>query len=80
MSELTIKYFGVVAEVTDKAEEVISIHEEEISIGDLVKKCLNKYPGLDNVSFKVAHNQKISDSGMVRAADEIALLPPFSGG
>ncbi len=80
MSELKIKYFGVVAEITDKMEEDIPINREGISVQELLQTCLKKYPDLDGVSFKIALNQKITDSGVVRAADEIALLPPFSGG
>lgn len=79
MSKLTIKYFGVVAEITDRTEEQLNIHEE-LTIRDVLDKCLQKYPGLKDVSFKIAHNQKITESGAVSPMDEIALLPPFSGG
>lgn len=79
MSTLTIKYFGVVAEITERMEEKLEV-PNEISLAEFLDLCIGKYPGLKDVSFKVAHNQKIVDSGIIKPADEIALLPPFSGG
>ncbi len=79
MSKLTIKYFGVVAEITDKTEEELNF-VEGLSVDQLLEQCLQKYPGLKEVSFKIAQNQKITESGRINAMDEIAFLPPFSGG
>lgn len=79
MSTLTIKYFGVVAEVTDKLEEEVELNGID-SVQELLNRCLEKYPRLKTVSFKIAHNQKITESGALQPKDEIAFLPPFSGG
>ena len=79
MSTLTIKYFGAVAEVTDTLQEELDI-ADDMSVQSVIDACLQKYPRLQSMSFKVAHNQKITDSGTVAPRDEIAFLPPFSGG
>lgn len=79
MSACTVKYFGVVAELTDKSEEEVELKEKD-TIQEILTTCLEKYPKLKNISFKIAHNQKITDSGEVKSQDEIAFLPPFSGG
>tara|TARA_Y100001972_G_C7666983_1_gene337550 strand:- start:8323 stop:8562 length:240 start_codon:yes stop_codon:yes gene_type:complete len=79
MSTLTVKYFGAIAEVTDTLQEELDIMDD-MSVQSVVDACLQKYPRLQTMSFKVAHNQKITDSGETAPGDEIAFLPPFSGG
>ncbi len=79
MSTLTIKYFGAIAEITETMQEELDILDD-MSVQSVIDACLQKYPRLQTMSFKVAHNQKITDSGEVAPRDEIALLPPFSGG
>ena len=79
MNTLTIKYFGAIAEITHKMEEELDV-AEDMSVQTVVDTCLQKYPELNTLAFKVAHNQKITDSGSIEPRDEIALLPPFSGG
>ncbi len=79
MSTFTIKYFGVVAEVTEKDQEELDI-ADDMSVQAVIDACLQRYPRLQTTSFKVAHNQKITDSGSIEPNDELALLPPFSGG
>ncbi|XOV92794.1 MAG: MoaD/ThiS family protein [Bacteroidota bacterium] len=79
MSTFTIKYFGVVAEVTGRLQEETEL-KEITSVQDALNACLEKYPELKTVSFKIAHNQKITESGTIEPKDEIAFLPPFSGG
>ena len=79
MNTLTIKYFGAVAEVTDTLQEELDI-VDNMSVQSVIDACIQKYPRLQTMSFKVAHNQKITDAGAVAPRDEIAFLPPFSGG
>ena len=77
--QINIKYFGVVAEVTGKSEENFNLANAS-SISDVITQCKEKYPELENISFKVASNKKLMIDGPVHINDELALLPPFSGG
>ena len=76
--ELTIKYFGMLAEQTGKTEEQISF--EGGSLKELISQLKTKYPVLATLEFQVAVNQKIDAGDTLITNQEIALLPPFSGG
>jgi molybdopterin synthase sulfur carrier subunit len=77
--QLTIKYFGMLAEATTINEE--HLQTEVCSVSQLVKKLKNKYPKLGNTDFKVAIDQQLVDqSHIINSEVEVALLPPFAGG
>ncbi|WP_024768114.1 MoaD/ThiS family protein [Aquimarina macrocephali] len=77
--QLTIKYFGMLAEATTINEE--HLQTEVCSVSQLIKKLKNQYPKLDNADFKVAINQQLVDqSHIINSEVEVALLPPFAGG
>ena len=76
--KLKIKYFGVLAEVTNRDEEELEF--KKTSVDDLLEQLFEKYPGLNAKDFQIAQNNEIvARSGNV-IEGEIALLPPFSGG
>ncbi|NAS32064.1 MoaD/ThiS family protein [Flavobacteriaceae bacterium R38] len=76
---LTIKYFGMLAEVTKCNEELIEVNE--CTIKELTSKLLEYHPDLKSKNFKVAVNQSLVDEDiLITSKDEIALLPPFAGG
>ena len=76
--ELTVKYFGMLAEITGCHEEIITTNEGAIS--DFLEVLYNKYPPLRNKEFQVAQNNEITAKNSKISDTEIALLPPFSGG
>ena len=76
--DLTIKYFGMLAEVTQCDEEVLSFSENRIS--ELLKALCAKYPMLEEKDFQVAQNNTIVAKESTIEHSEIALLPPFAGG
>ncbi|MCK5401681.1 MAG: MoaD/ThiS family protein [Flavobacteriaceae bacterium] len=76
--QLTIKYFGLLAEVTQCNEEQIEF--SGILIDDLLETVYLKYPKLKGKDFQVAQNQVIITNEAEVSATEIALLPPFAGG
>jgi len=76
--KLNIKYFGLLAEVTQCTEEVIDF--SELSVSELLDVLFEKYPNLKDKDFQVAQNQKIVSKDTHISEHEIALLPPFSGG
>ena len=75
---INIKYFGQLAEVTQKEEECIEFSKHSVS--DLVESLFVKYPDLKNKDFKVAQNNELVSADAKITGAEIALLPPFAGG
>ena len=75
---LTIKYFGLLAEVTGRSEENITFSEE--SLDQLLDSLYFKYPELKSKDFQLAYNNEIVSKDTKLNDGEIALLPPFSGG
>ncbi len=77
--QLTIKYFGMLAEATSITEEQLQI--DNCSVSELVEKLIHQYPALDKKDFKVAVNQQlVNHNYIINNKAEIALLPPFAGG
>lgn len=78
---VTLKYFGLVAEVTNKSEEQLQLDQETISVIDLQSKLESRYEGLQNATYAVAVNQTICTTDVaIKNQDVIAFLPPFAGG
>jgi len=77
---LTIKYFGMMAEVARCDEERLALNETNFS--NLISVLHEKY-NIHNLPVQVAVNRKIrkqSENFRLKDNDEIAVLPPFSGG
>ncbi len=77
---VTIKYFGLLAELVGLDEEKHEIEDFGGNIQKLKKQFLAKYPSTRDISFQVALNQTLVQIGEVKDGDEIAFLPPFAGG
>jgi molybdopterin synthase sulfur carrier subunit len=78
--KITIKYFGLLTDITQKNEEVLQLEETHT-----LMKCLDilysNYNNLSEHTFKVAVNQQIIDSDTsIQNNDIVALMPPFAGG
>ncbi|MEZ4874177.1 MAG: MoaD/ThiS family protein [Flavobacteriaceae bacterium] len=76
--KLHIKYFGLLTEITHCEEETIVFTGKTIS--DLLEQLFEKYPSLQGKDFQVAQNNQVTPRGETVSSNEIALLPPFSGG
>lgn len=76
--KLNIKYFGLLAELTACSEEELDIAEGSVS--HLLLVLYEKYPDLRSKDFQVAQRQEIVSKDSPITGQEIALLPPFSGG
>lgn len=76
--QLTIKYFGLLVDVTGCSEEILDTSAENIN--QLLEELFAKYPELKEKDFQVAQNNTIVRETTVINQTEIALLPPFSGG
>jgi molybdopterin synthase sulfur carrier subunit len=75
---ITLKYFGLIVEVTGCSEEIITT--SATTIHQLLEDLFVKYPELQSKAFQVAQNKTIVDKNEPINHTEIALLPPFSGG
>ena len=75
---LKIKYFGLLAEITECSEETLAF--SKTSVSDLLEVLFEKYPDLKEKDFQVAQNLEIVSKEAILSNTEIALLPPFSGG
>lgn len=77
---IRINYFGTIAEAAQSDSETLDL--ESVSVEELVDLLDAKY-GVRRFQFQVAVNRKIipkKQSLKLTDLDEIALLPPFSGG
>ncbi|TXE14631.1 MoaD/ThiS family protein [Algoriphagus aquimarinus] len=77
---ITINYFGNIAEAAQSDSETLDL--KSMSLEDLLELLDSKY-GIKKFQFQVAVNRKIisTKQGLsLSDRDEIALLPPFSGG
>jgi len=74
---MTILYFGQIQSITSLAKEEINGASNLI---ELKNKLIEKYPKLANANFVFSVNQKILEEATLKENDEVALLPPFSGG
>ena len=75
---ITIKYFGLLAEVTGCSSEKINFSGTTIS--DLKEVLFQKHKVLKNKKFKVAQDNKLNTDKAKVTSSKIALLPPFAGG
>lgn len=78
MGPLTIKAFGVLAEKLPEAEFRFPYYKNT----DELRAALYKsYPYLESLDFTLAVNKQIvQENTLLKDEEEIALLPPFSGG
>ncbi|NQX84575.1 MAG: MoaD/ThiS family protein [Flavobacteriaceae bacterium] len=75
---LKVKYFGLIAEITNCSEETIPFSKH--TVAEFLDLIFSKYPALKNKDFKVAQNMQLVNIETKISSAEIALLPPFSGG
>ncbi|WP_159357419.1 MoaD/ThiS family protein [Candidatus Nitrosocosmicus sp. SS] len=79
--QIKMLYFAQVRDITQIPNEVLEIKQNS-STKDLLTLLYNKYPKLkDEKNLSISINCLISNSDIVlRNLDEVALLPPISGG
>jgi len=77
-----VLFFGRVKEIVGRAEEAADV-EEGADLGSLFHSYARRFPQLAAMerSTVLARNQKLADRSEVLAeGDEVAFLPPVSGG
>jgi len=79
--KITLKYFGIIAEIMDTEKETITIDSKSITIEDLKSILNKKNSSINEQEYKIAINHSIADHNItINNNDVISLLPPFSGG
>jgi len=69
--------FGKIAEILEQ----LPLHVEATTLDDLKLKLTDQFPALAVQKFSIAVNKKLIHENInLAAGDEVALLPPFSGG
>lgn len=78
---ITLKYFGLLVDITQKKEELFQLEEQKVSVSFLKSKMEAVYEELKNTNYTIAVNQAMSSLDYnVKDQDVIAFLPPFAGG
>lgn len=78
---ITLKYFGLLVDITQKKEEVFAMEEDKMSVSFLKSKMETAYEELKNTNYSIAVNQSMSSLDYnIKDQDVIAFLPPFAGG
>ena len=90
VTAIRIKLFASAKEIVGRGNSEITLEfreETKITFTVLRKRILQTYPKLAHIPFVFAINYKIADESTTNTAnttitssDEIALLPPISGG
>ncbi len=78
---IKVKVFASSRELLGKDEIRVSLANQN-TVGDLKKRILEMHPTLSKKpTFVVAVNHKVADdSTIINHLDEVAILPPVSGG
>jgi molybdopterin synthase sulfur carrier subunit len=78
---ITLKYFGLLVDITQKKEEIFAMEEDKMSVSFLKFKIETAYEELKNTNYSIAVNQSMSTLDYtIKDQDVIAFLPPFAGG
>lgn len=84
MGQLKVLFFGAARQAVNRAEATVPCEEGiRMDAGAVWEKLIHEYPPLEPLrsSTRMARNfEYLPDDGLVMAGDEIALIPPVSGG
>lgn len=80
MGKYVIKSFGITKDIVGARETVVDLEGD--TVGSLRKVLKNRYPALAEIrSLMIAvNNTYAEDHQSIGESDEIALIPPVSGG
>ena len=80
--KIDILLFGVVKEIAGDSKVNLEIVQPQISVSDLKAHLHKKWPETQKLkSLLIAINENYAqDSDFIKVGDEIAIIPPVSGG
>ena len=77
---ITVKLFASSREIIGKDKITLKLSEKMTAL-DLRRMILEQYPQIARIQFVIAINRKIADDATtLDQMDEVAILPPVSGG
>lgn len=76
--KIKLLFFGNISDITGTGE----MNYSDAADTDMLElDLINKFPQLKNFTYRIAVNKEIiSKNTILNDSDEIAFLPPFSGG
>lgn len=80
--KIQIKLFAAAREISDRGELELEV-SDGISVRDMKLKISAEHPGLNELILRSAvslNREFATDESLVHENDEIALIPPVSGG
>ena len=78
--KVKVKYFSILRELLKKEEEIIELSKKS-TIKDLLNILYINYPQLEEYYFLVSKNHQYTKKrSKIKDNDEVALIPPVSGG
>ena len=80
--DVVVKFFATYREITGLRQTTVEL-AKGATVRDLLARLLEAYPGLagERATMLLAVNQEFAEPGTpLKAQDEVALLPPLSGG
>jgi molybdopterin synthase catalytic subunit len=80
--QVQVLFFGTLADLAGRRSQTVELPERS-TLADLLNVCSGDFPELKNFSNSLAlsvNQEYASPSAMLRDNDEVALLPPVSGG
>mmetsp|Transcript_22670 Transcript_22670/g.62588 ORF Transcript_22670/g.62588 Transcript_22670/m.62588 type:complete len:86 (-) Transcript_22670:346-603(-) len=85
MPDIKVLFFAKAREVAGLSEEAVQLQEEAAHTEALVTQLVQRYPGLSSVlqTCVLAVNQEyvqLKDKVPLKRGDEVAIIPPLSGG
>ena len=80
-SSISVLLFGITRDLTGQSAVSVSLHKNA-SVADLLAQLHQQFPALMNIrSLLIAVNGEYAETDQVLSpTDEIALIPPVSGG
>lgn len=79
--EITLKYFGIIADITQKKEEVLLIDDKSNTLKKAQAILEIKYPKILVINYSISVNKKfLQNDILLKNNDIVAILPPFAGG
>ncbi|MDH4226218.1 MAG: MoaD/ThiS family protein [Deltaproteobacteria bacterium] len=77
---IKVLFFGILSSKTGVKETSIEARSG-MKVGDLLKELRKLYPALPNAPYMVAVNEEqAKQNTTIKDKDEVAIMPPFSGG
>lgn len=82
--KVKVKFLALVADVIGATDITLEL-SKPTKLGDLVKFLLDKYPVLKELEKKIpitilVNGIRVSENKVLSEGDEVALMPPASGG